>query len=254
MVLANQVSDVDANDPPDNMVANFTVGFSTVNACLLPYTPIYDIQGSGLTAAITGNVSTQGVVVGDNEGASPALRGFFLQDLSGDDDPATSDGIFVFNGNNNSVNLGDVVRVTGKAEEYQGQTQISSVTSIVNCGTGPIESDRCDPALRLRRLPPNNTKACSSACRRPSTSPSTTCSGALAKCCSPPVDASSSPPMWCSPARRTGAAGPNDLNQIIVDDASQTKTPTRSSLGATASRSPPATPCAAAIQPPALSV
>jgi uncharacterized protein len=139
VVLANQVSDVDANDPPDNMVANFTVGFSTVNACTLAYTPIYDIQGSGPTAAITGTVTTQGVVVGDNEGPSPALRGFYMQDLSGDDDPATSDGIFVFNGNNNNVNLGDVVRVSGKAEEYQGQTQISSVTSIVNCGIGSVD-------------------------------------------------------------------------------------------------------------------
>ena len=139
VVLANQVSDVDANDPPDNMVANFTVGFSTVDACTLPYTPIFDIQGSGLTAAITGNVTVQGVVVGDNEGTSPALRGFFLQDLSGDDDLSTSDGIFVFNGNNNSVNLGDVVRVSGKAEEYQGQTQLSSVTSIINCGTGAVD-------------------------------------------------------------------------------------------------------------------
>ena len=139
VVLANQVSDQDNNDPPDNMVANFTVGFSTVNACTLVYTPIYVIQGSGLTAAITGNITTQGVVVGDNEGPSPALRGFYLQDLSGDDDLTTSDGIFVFNGNINSVNLGDVVRVSGKAEEFQGQTQISSVTSIVNCGTGSID-------------------------------------------------------------------------------------------------------------------
>ena len=83
VVLANQVLDVDSNDPPDNMVANFTVGFSTVDACTLPFTPIYDIQGSSATAAITGNVATQGVVVGDYEGASPALRGFYLQDLSG---------------------------------------------------------------------------------------------------------------------------------------------------------------------------
>ena len=48
-----------------------------------PYTPIYDIQGSGLTVAITGSVTTQGVVVGDYEGASPALRGFFIQDARG---------------------------------------------------------------------------------------------------------------------------------------------------------------------------
>jgi uncharacterized protein len=138
-VLASQVTDVDSNDPPDNMTANFTASYSTGDACLALYTPIYNIQGSGLTAAITGSVTTQGVVVGDNEGPSPALRGFFLQDLSGDDDPATSDGIFVFNGNNNSVNLGDVVRVSGKAEEYQGQTQISSVTSIATCGTGSVD-------------------------------------------------------------------------------------------------------------------
>ena len=32
-----------------------------------------------------------------------------------------------------------MVRVSGKAEEFQGQTQISSVTSIVNCGTGSVD-------------------------------------------------------------------------------------------------------------------
>ena len=138
-VLAAQVTDQDNNDPPDNMTVNFTASYSTGDACLAPYTSIYDIQGNGLTAAITGNVTTQGVVVGDNEGAAPALRGFYLQDLSGDDEPTTSDGIFVFNGNNNNVNLGDVVRVSGKAEEFQGQTQISSVTSIVNCGAGSVD-------------------------------------------------------------------------------------------------------------------
>jgi predicted extracellular nuclease len=138
-VLSSQVTDQDNNDPPDNMTINFTASYSTGNACLAPYTSIYNIQGSGLTAAITGSVTTLGVVVGDNEGASPALRGFFLQDLSGDDAPATSDGIFVFNGNNDSVNLGDVVRVSGKAEEYQGQTQISTVTSIINCGAGSVD-------------------------------------------------------------------------------------------------------------------
>ncbi len=53
---------------------------SHYDACTVSYTPIYDIQGSGLTAAITGTRTTQGVVVGDYEGASPALRGFFIQD------------------------------------------------------------------------------------------------------------------------------------------------------------------------------
>lgn len=139
-VLANQVADQDTNDPPDNMTANVTVSFSTGDACVAPYTRIFSIQGNGLTAAITGPVTTQGVVVGDYEGPSPTLRGFYIQDPLGDGDPATSDGIFVFNGNNNNVILGDIVRVSGTAGEFQDQTQISSVSSMVKCGTGSVNS------------------------------------------------------------------------------------------------------------------
>ncbi|MAT96832.1 MAG: hypothetical protein CL608_06790 [Anaerolineaceae bacterium] len=139
-VLAAQVTDQDAQDPPDNMAADYSFSFSTTdaNVCELPYTPAYAIQGSGAAAAITGVVTTQGVIVGDYEGASPTLRGFYLQDLAGDGDPATSDAIFVFNGNNDNVALGDVVRVTGSAAEFQDQTQLSSVTSIVACGSGSV--------------------------------------------------------------------------------------------------------------------
>ena len=138
-VLANQITDQDLNDPPDNMIANFTVGFSTADACTLSYTPIYEIQGSGATVALTGSRTTMGVVIGDYEGPSPALRGFFIQDLTGDGNPATSDGIFVFEGSNaNSVNLGDVVRVTGNAGENQGQSQIS-IGNIIKCGTGSFD-------------------------------------------------------------------------------------------------------------------
>lgn len=138
MVLANQVTDQDNNDPPDNITANFTVSFGTGDACIAPFTPIYSIQGNGPAAAITGTVTTKGVVVADYEGPSPTLRGFYIQDPLGDGDSATSDGIFVFNGNNNNVDLGDVVRVTGTAGEFQDQTQISNVSSIVNCGTGSV--------------------------------------------------------------------------------------------------------------------
>jgi uncharacterized protein len=121
-------------------VASVTVAITdndVTDPCSLSYTPIYAIQGSGPAAAITGPVSTQGVVVGDYEGPSPALRGFYLQDPTGDGDPATSDGIFVFNGDNNSVNLGDVVRVTGTAGEFQDQTQVSASTVTV-CSTGSV--------------------------------------------------------------------------------------------------------------------
>jgi predicted extracellular nuclease len=137
-IVAANVSDQDSNDPPDTMSFDFVVGFSTLDVCAQPYTTIPTIQGSGATVALTGTQTTQGVVVGDYEGAAPALRGFFIQDPIGDGNPATSDGIFVFEGSNaNTVSLGDVVRVTGNAGENQGQSQIS-VGTIVKCGTGTV--------------------------------------------------------------------------------------------------------------------
>ncbi len=102
-------------------------------------TPIHDVEGSGTTSPLTGQVVTiQGVVVGDYEGPSPALRGFYVQqaDATVDADPATSEGIFVFNGAFDSVALGDVVEVTGTVGEYQGQTQIASLTALAVTATG----------------------------------------------------------------------------------------------------------------------
>ena len=91
--------------------------------------PIGTVQGPGTATPCTGEIVTvEGVVVGDYEGLSPTLRGFYVQQADGshDADPLTSEGIFVFNGDTDSVGLGDRVRVTGTAGEFQGQTQISS--------------------------------------------------------------------------------------------------------------------------------
>ena len=127
------------------MVFNFVVGFTAYDICA-DYTPIYTIQGSGLSAAVTGNVSTKGVVVGDFEGTA-AASGFYIQDLTGDGNPATSDGIFVFTGSSNLVSLGQVVRVTGFARERFNQTTLNGSNSnsaavpaanIVQCGTGSV--------------------------------------------------------------------------------------------------------------------
>lgn len=143
-VFGALVTDQDVDDPPDTMASDFSSIFLVgADPCTTTFTPIYSIQGSGLTPALTGAVSTKGVVVGDYEypGAGSTanyLRGFFIQDLAGDGDPSTSDGLFVFNGNSNSVTLGDVVHVSGTAEDFQGQTQIGSVTSIRRCGVGAV--------------------------------------------------------------------------------------------------------------------
>ncbi len=105
-------------------------------ACALPDTPIGEVQGSTETSPKAGqSVTVQGVVVGDYEGPSPNLRGFYLQEMTQvDSDPLTSEGIFVFNGDNNRVSLGQVVQVTGNVSEFQGQTQVSA-SVIELCGT-----------------------------------------------------------------------------------------------------------------------
>jgi predicted extracellular nuclease len=161
-VVASQIADTDTNDPPDTMAANFTSDFATVsapgNVCDEPFTPIYSIQGSGPSAAITGTVTTAGVVVGDFEGPNGVgIGGFYLQDPTGDGDPATSDGIFVFTGSANVVAAGDLVRVTGYARERFDPTTASPVSitaimgannsgtavpaaNIVACGEGPTIS------------------------------------------------------------------------------------------------------------------
>ncbi|MGI8627665.1 MAG: hypothetical protein ACR2J5_14035, partial [Geodermatophilaceae bacterium] len=97
-------------------------------------TPISAVQGTTDVTPCAGTVVTvEGVVVGDYEGPAPALRGFYVQeqDDQTDGDPVTSEGVFVFNGNNDSVSLGQAVTVTGTASEFQGQTQISATSVTV---------------------------------------------------------------------------------------------------------------------------
>lgn len=110
--------------------------------CSTPDTSIGAVQGTGETSPLTGRtVTVQGTVVGDYEGASPKLRGFYLQ-AAPDGDAATSDAVFVFNNlggtSPDSVSLGQVVQVTGAVSEFQGQTQVSA-TAVTQCGgTGTV--------------------------------------------------------------------------------------------------------------------
>jgi predicted extracellular nuclease len=142
-ILAAGVSDQDTNDPPNNMAADHVFAFSTPGeVCEQEYThDIYDIQGSGDSAAVTGNVTTQGVVVGDFEGSS-GIGGFYLQAATGDGDPATSDGIFVFTGTADTASAGQMVRVVGHARERFNETALngansddSPVIAVFDCGT-----------------------------------------------------------------------------------------------------------------------
>lgn len=92
-------------------------------------TPIAQIQGNGTASPFANQVvATQGVVTADFQGANE-LGGFFLQDPTGDGNPLTSEGIFVSN-TSFAVNVGDLVQLSGTAEEFFNRTQIKTVTSL----------------------------------------------------------------------------------------------------------------------------
>lgn len=115
-------------------------GSSGGETCGDPFTPIYDIQGSGNSSSLVDQVvSTEGVVIADFEDDN-SLDGFYLQDPAGDGKMLTSDGIFVYRPGADDVQNGDLVRVTGKVQEFFGETQISSVQAFEVCGSGTLPS------------------------------------------------------------------------------------------------------------------
>lgn len=89
---------------------------------------IHEIQGSGPSVAITGAVVVEAVVTGDFQ-LDDQLDGFFIQeeDAQQDGNSNTSEGIFVYcNTCPIDVNLGDLVRITGTAGEFNGMSQITA--------------------------------------------------------------------------------------------------------------------------------
>jgi predicted extracellular nuclease len=147
-IAANQVTGVSTQ-----MSAAALWSFETVPA---PGTllPIHVVQGGGGVSPLMGSeVTVEGVVVGDFQGPSPALGGFFLQeeDAQTDSDAATSEGIFVYDADSmesTEVNVGDTVRVTGQVAEFSGQTQVATVTAVQIMGTGALPS-AAQPILPL---------------------------------------------------------------------------------------------------------
>ena len=91
-------------------------------------TRIFTIQGSGATSPLVGQrVTTQGVVTG----VFPGLHGYFLQDETGDGNPATSDAVFVYaNRARMSVSVGQRVRLTATVTEFTHSAGTPTVTQL----------------------------------------------------------------------------------------------------------------------------
>lgn len=143
-ILASGVKDDDTEDATYNyMLANYLFDFTVAGECSDPYTSISAIQGTGETSPLANTeVSTEGIVVGDfqtNAYVSGTKNGFYIQSLpdADDDNPATSDGLFVYS-YAKDVSVGDHVRVTGKVVEFMGLTELSPVNQVLTCSTGHV--------------------------------------------------------------------------------------------------------------------
>ena len=99
------------------------------------YVPLWAIQGSGDRSPYKLEyVTTTGAVIG----VFPDLGGFWIQNTTPDQDPTTSEGLFISTGELSiPVALGDRVVVGGKIREVSAQTQleISSADDITVSGS-----------------------------------------------------------------------------------------------------------------------
>jgi predicted extracellular nuclease len=152
-VLAGQVSDADANDPPDTMTGDYSFSFSTSAL------RIHDLQGAGHVSPY--NLQTVSGIPGVV--TARAARGFYMQDPAPDADDATSEGIFVFTSVVPTVSVGDSVTVAGRVTEFRpggsgstnlSTTQLDQVSSIQVLSSG----NTLPPATVLGiggRIPPS---------------------------------------------------------------------------------------------------
>nr|WP_254693776.1 extracellular exonuclease ExeM [Shewanella sp. MEBiC00475] len=112
----------------DALISSDTVAFTCDGATL---TNIYDVQGAGESSplitdgsfASVNEVTVKGIVTARSDSL---YKGFFIQDVEGDNLPYTSDGIFVYlnQAAPDTIQPGTEVCVQGKVSEYYGSTQI----------------------------------------------------------------------------------------------------------------------------------
>ena len=106
--------------------------------CADPATTISEIQGPGMASPLQGEQVIVEAVVSADYQQSDALNGFFLASLNADNDPLTSEGIFVYH-SDDDVNVGDRVRLQATVDEYYGATQLKNVTALKSCGTAQAD-------------------------------------------------------------------------------------------------------------------
>jgi predicted extracellular nuclease len=97
---------------------------------------IHDIQGDNLAGPLAG----QSVLTINNVVTGKGPQGFTMQapDARADNNPNTSEGIYVFTSTAPAVQVGDLVNVSGNALEFNGLTEIGTATVTVVSSGNPL--------------------------------------------------------------------------------------------------------------------
>ncbi|MCD6116305.1 hypothetical protein J7K93_04765 [bacterium] len=107
---------------------------------------IFQIQGKGLYSPFEGKT----VFLKKNIVTGIAKNGFFMQTpiTRSDNNPATSDGIFVYTKYKPKVKVGDIVDIKGKVKEFHKLTEISLIGKIIKKG----HTKKLPPCFKLPEL------------------------------------------------------------------------------------------------------
>lgn len=115
-----------AGSPPDAASCHATADLDLIS----------EVQGNEFTSPMAGDRVTVRAVV---TLASSSLGGFFVQEEPGDvdDDPETSEGVFVAGALPGGARAGSTVEITGEVVEFFGRTQLDP-DDVANCGARPV--------------------------------------------------------------------------------------------------------------------
>jgi predicted extracellular nuclease len=121
------------------MVGLLTLSGNIRASCGAEALEISEIQGEGKSSPLIGKtVTVEGIITLDSRDPD-GWRGFYLQQADGetDDNPRTSDALFVYTGLAGGT-VGTRVRVTGRVKEYHDLTELTRVSALTPCGPGQL--------------------------------------------------------------------------------------------------------------------
>ncbi len=117
---------------PDGTGSGHACGAAPSDPSLLS---IPALQGDGAISPMAGaHVTLRGIVTGRVEAADGGVDGVFIQDPLGDDDPATSDAMYVLT--SHPLPLDHWVQLSGSVQEHFGMTALGDLTAVADCGPG----------------------------------------------------------------------------------------------------------------------